>query len=301
MNHKILFRAVATGGLTLFLVSCQSNGWKTAEGNPTFSEGENPCPAGMKWIPVRGMSDEFNGSKVNLKKWQVDPIGNSFTWEGRPPGLFLADNVSVEDGDLRVKVGVLDEPYTGVEGTYTYSGGIVRSIMPGQAGWYYECRMKANATEMSSTFWMLTIGGPDEALELDIQECVGRTTELTKKWARNWDRIYHSNAIHWRYFSEPKETKTQGWIGLDEKNADRYFVYGAWWKSPQEIRFYLDGKYMYSLNPETQWDWPAYLHMAIETYDWNPIPEDGGMVASGTEEERTTKYDWIRTWKLVNK
>jgi hypothetical protein len=301
MKHKWYLKTAVNGGsmlLMLFLVSCQS-GVSDVATYPAFIEGEDPCPAGMKWAPVIELSDEFNGKRVDLKKWQVEPVGNSFTWEGRPPGLFQAENISVKDGDLCVIVGVLDEPYEGVEGTYTYSGGIVRSIMPGQVGWYYECRMKANATEMSSTFWMLTIGGPDEALELDIQECVGRTTEKTQKWARNWDQIFHSNAIHWRYFSEPREVKQQGWKELEEKNCSRYFVYGAWWKSPEEIRFYLDGQYRYSIHPETHWDWPAYLHMAIETYDWNPIPDDGGLVASGTQEERTTKYDWIRTWKLV--
>lgn len=299
MNPQEILKTTAIGGCILALVSCQSLTANNLPEAPTFIEGENPCPAGMKWSPVNGMSDEFNGSRVNLKKWQVEPIGNSFTWEGRPPGLFKADNIWVEDGNLRVKVGVLDEPYTGVEGEYTYGGGIVRSIMPGQVGWYYETRMKANETEMSSTFWLLTIGGPDEAQELDIQECVGRTTDLTKKWAKNWDQIFHSNAIHWRYFSEPKETKTQGYKYLEEKNHSRYFVYGAWWKSPDEIRFYLDGEYCYSINPESQWDWPAYLHLAIETYDWNPIPEDGSLVASGTLDQRTTKYDWIRTWKPV--
>ncbi len=43
---------------------------------------------------------------------------------------------------------------------------------------------------------------------------------------------------------------------------------------------------------------PAYIQMAIETYDWNPIPDDGGLVEHGTREERTTQYDWVRTWKL---
>ena len=56
---------------------------------------------------------------------------------------------------------------------------------------------------------------------------------------------------------------------------------------------------MYSLRPEKAWNAPSYLHMAIEKYDWNPIPEDGGMVADGSQKERTTRYDWIRTWKLV--
>lgn len=300
MAGRVFFKAISCGSfVVLFSASCQFAAPNAAVETPTFACGENPCPEGMRWAPVDAMSDEFDGRRVNLKKWQVDPVGNSFTWVGRPPGLFQAENISLADGNLCVKVDVLDEPVFGEEGKYTYSGGIVRSVMPGQAGWYYECRMKANATEMSSTFWMLTIGGPDEALELDIQECVGKITEQTHKWARNWDQIYHSNAIHWRYFSEPNEVKQQGFKSIEEKNCSRYFVYGAWWKSPDEIRFYLDGKYMYSIHPETKWDWPAYLHMAIETYDWNPIPDDGGRVASGTEEERTTKYDWVRTWKLI--
>ncbi len=268
------------------------------EKGPMFVEGGDPRPEGKKWVAVEQLSDEFSGEKIDLKKWQVEPVGNSFTWIGRPPGLFKAENISVKEGNLCVKVDVLDEPFFGEEGKYTYSGGIVRSLAAGQPGWYYECRMKANATEMSSTFWLLTIGGPDEAQELDIQECVGKTSELTQNWGRGFTNMLHSSAIHWRYFSEPKETKVNGWKSLEEKNSSRYFVYGCWWKSPEELRFYLDGNYMYSITPPSKWDWPAYLHMAIETYDWNPVPEDGGMVASGTEEERTTKYDWVRTWKL---
>ncbi|MEM0964565.1 MAG: glycosyl hydrolase [Verrucomicrobiota bacterium] len=267
---------------------------------PTFMEGEDPRPDGLNWVPVEKMSDEFNGKAVDLRKWQIEPNENSFTWIGRPPGLFQAKNVSVSEGSLQVEVGVLDEPWEGEEGLYTYYGGIVRSITPGDVGYYFECRMKANATEMSSTFWLLTEGGYDEALELDIQECVGRVTPLTRGWARNWDRVFHSNTIHWRYFSEPRRVQKSNYVQLDEKNSSRYFVYGAWWKSDEEIQFFLDGVYQYSIRPDSTWDIPAYLHMAIETYDWNPVPEDGGMVASGTKEERTTKYDWIRTWKLVN-
>ena len=59
-----------------------------------------------------------------------------------------------------------------------------------------------------------------------------------------------------------------------------------------------DGKYAYSIHPEIAWDVPAHIQMAIETYDWNPIPDDGGLVEHGTREERTTQYDWVRTWKL---
>lgn len=75
-------------------------------------------------------------------------------------------------------------------------------------------------------------------------------------------------------------------------------MYGAWWKSVDEIQFFLNGKYAYSIHPEIAWDVPAYIQMAIETYDWNPIPDDGGLVEHGTRDERTTQYDWVRTWKL---
>ena len=43
-----------------------------------------------------------------------------------------------------------------------------------------------------------------------------------------------------------------------------------------------------------------FLHFSIESYDWNPIPKDGGKVASGTKEDRTALIDYIRTSKLVD-
>lgn len=134
--------------------------------------------------------------------------------------------------------------------------------------------------------------------KLDIQECVGRTIEKTENWAQDWDEIFHSNAIHKKSKTNPKTVHLSGRIKTPTKNWERFYVYGAWWKSPREIRFYLDGKYAYSIEPQSDWDAPSYMIMAIETYDWNPLPDNGGLVESGTEEQRTTRYDWVRTWKL---
>jgi hypothetical protein len=55
------------------------------------------------------------------------------------------------------------------------------------------------------------------------------------------------------------------------------------------------------LKPDVDWDMEAFIQMAIEKYDWNPLPEGGGLVHTGTWEERTTKYDWVRVWKLEDK
>ncbi|MEM1026945.1 MAG: glycosyl hydrolase [Planctomycetota bacterium] len=274
-----------------------------AVAQPTFLPGEDPRPDGTAWKPVELLSDEFEADTVDLHKWQIEPKAGPWVWIGRPPGLFKADNVSIVDGKLSVTVGTLDEPVTVNGNEFTYQGGIVRAHHAGHVGWYYECKMKANATEMSSTFWLMTTRRRDEAakikkLELDIQECVGRITESTAPWAHNWDRIFHANAIHRKNEYKPEPERVQGAVETPTPNHEHFYVYGAWWKSPEEILFFLDGEHVFSLEPTIAWDVPAYLHMAIETYDWNPVPEDGGMVAAGNWEERTTQYEWVRTWKL---
>ncbi|MEM6967661.1 MAG: glycosyl hydrolase [Bacteroidota bacterium] len=271
---------------------------KAAQAQPTFKKGQDPKPENTKWVKVENMSDEFKGSELDATKWQKEPVGNDWTWIGRPPALFKAENVKIKDGKMQVTVGKLDDTVRVDNKTFTHQGAIVRSIHPGQVGWYFECKMKANKTVMSSTFWLMTKYNCEKKEELDIQECVGRTTEKTDDWAKEWDHIFHSNAIHRKTECHPESERDEDFVLLKKKNHQRYYVYGAWWKSPEEILFFLNGKYQYTLNPTVTWDVPAYLQMAIETYYWNPIPEDGGLVEHGSKSDRTTKYKWIRTWKL---
>ncbi len=270
----------------------------TAQSTPYFLKGQDPKPLEKKWVQVKNMSDEFKGNKLDSKKWQDNPIGNGWMWDGRAPGLFRAENVVIKDGKMNVTVSKLDKPITKKGKTFTHQGAIVRSLHAGKVGWYFETRMKANATVMSSTFWLMTKYDCEKKEELDIQECVGRLTEKTHTWAKKWDQIFHSNAIHRKTNCHPESERDQKMVYTPTKNHERFYVYGAWWKSPTEILCFLDGEYKYTLNPTVEWDMPAFLQMAIETYDWNPLPDDGGLVESGTWEQRTTQYDWIRTWKL---
>jgi len=199
-----------------------------------------------------------------------------------------------------------DEPKTVNGKTFTHGGAIVRSKATARQGQFYECRMKANKTIMSSTFWISfkqnCNTGPVRKLELDIQECVGRTHSNTATWAENWDNIYASNT--WRH-DRACDTEVTGAIQapaktiLEEKNNSRYFVYGCWWKSPTEILFYLDGELSHSItNPPADFDLEGHITMAIETYDWNPVDEAGSIFETASFDDLTTKYDWIRTWKL---
>jgi hypothetical protein len=282
---------------TILLLSLTAH---LAHGQPTFAPGQDPKPTDMVWQKVEQLSDEFEGTALDHGKWQDEPVGNGWKWDGRPPGLFKPSNVTVKDGKMRVTVSKLDEPVTRDGDTFTHQGAIVRSRYPGRMGWYFECKMRANATVMSSTFWLMTKGNTRKKLECDIQECVGRTTDETEEWAKDWDQIFHSNAIHRTNRYNANRVQLQRHVATPTKNHERYYVYGAWWKSSEEIRFYLDGSYAYSIHPKVAWDVPAHIQMAVETYDWNPIPEDGGLVERGTREQRTTQYEWVRTWKLVD-
>lgn len=264
----------------------------------------DPTPDGKKWTKATELSDEFDGTNFDDSKWHRDPASDPFRWYGRPPALFEADNVSVNDGILNITVEKFDSPKTVNNTSWTHGGAILRSKAMAKPGYYYECKMQANKTVMSSTFWIAfpqnCNSGPIRKLELDIQECVGRTHSGTQAWASGWDAIYHSNTWRHNRTCDTGASETQnspGKINLDEKNHSRYFVYGCWWKSPTEILFYLDGKYTYTITPTTDFDLEGHITMAIETYDWNPIDENN-IFETGSVDDRTTKYDWVRTWKL---
>ncbi|MGA9637520.1 MAG: hypothetical protein WBQ70_03380 [Flavobacterium sp.] len=155
---------------------------------------------------------------------------------------------------------------------------------------------------MSSTFWMMTEENAcPKRLELDIQECVGELTPGADTWvvSGKWDQIFHSNAFHRTSCVNTVETRKQGSVLTDVKNWSEYMVYGFWWKSETELLFYLNGKLVYKItDPTTTFDIPMYYNLAVETYDWNPPHADGKGMEKFTKEERSTQYEWIRTWKL---
>ena len=135
-----------------------------AQTGPFFVAGEAPQIASQSWESVALMSDEFDGSELDTKKWSAEPNMKGFGWIGRPPGLFQSKNVSLGDGKMNVTVGKLDASKVVNGKEFKYYGAIVRSVEQGQVGWFYECRMKANATEMSSTFWLMTPRGSEKAV-----------------------------------------------------------------------------------------------------------------------------------------
>lgn len=265
---------------------------------PTFLIGEDPKPANKQWVKVENISDEFDDTVLDESKWENT---NPNRWIGRPPGIFKKDVVSLKDGELRMTNYQLDEPEIVNGNTFTHAGGNIYSRNAGQVGYYYECRMKSSKTFMSSTFWLINTRGEGSGCdrrvtELDIQECVGQVTN-TQNWAQSFDQSIHSNTHSRNTTCESTPIGSSGDNSPTvEKVWEDYHVYGCWWKSPREVEFYLDGKKVYTVSPVADFDLPMYLRLVSETYDWNPAPSDGGM--TGTEADRTTAYDWVRSWKL---
>ena len=79
--------------ICVFAISAISSAQKA----PTFEKGNDPRPKDKKWKLVKNQSDEFKGSSLNKSKWVT---GGG--WIGRPPGLFMQDNIKVEDGSLKI-------------------------------------------------------------------------------------------------------------------------------------------------------------------------------------------------------
>ncbi len=288
--------------LTTAAALCLSASFAATPSSPTFQKDQDPLKEG-KWSLVDKVSDEFNGKKLDPKKWTADPQANGWGWLGRVPQLFDPKAVSVKDGSMQILVGKYPEPvvkssYTRTD-TYKYHGGIVRSLeADGLMGYYYECRLKMGKTEMGGGFWLnVHPKVKPQRHEIDIVECVGCISPHMNDWQRKtkWDRVMHSNAINTT--GKPKN-KDANYVNLPTKNSDDFHVYGAWWKSPKEILCYLDGKHVYTLVPPVDFSLPSFVQFSIEMYDWNRIPDDGGMVASLPEEDRIYRYDWVRVWKV---
>ncbi|WP_109831799.1 LamG domain-containing protein [Reichenbachiella versicolor] len=261
-----------------------------------------PEIAGKKWKIVKELSDEFKGKKIDESKWNIDPLKHpNLNWLGREPAIFKRESFGIKDGYLTIEAGKLPESVkienNGRSYDYKYHGGILRSWVTSSIGHYYECRMKMNKTEMGGGFWLCHRGECGDKTEIDITESVGVLTEETHKWAHRWDQIMHSNSIH-RKTACNDEKRDSGATYPSTKNHEKFYVYGFYWKSATELLFYLDGEYQYTLTPPIPFDNDLYVQFSIEAYNWNPIPKEGSMVATGTLEERTTLVDYIRVYKL---
>ncbi|MEO0471923.1 MAG: family 16 glycosylhydrolase, partial [Bacteroidota bacterium] len=277
-----------------------------AQSQPTFNPGQDPKPAGKKWQKIENMSDEFSGSSLNTTKWDdQDP-----QWKGRAPALFSVNAISVGGGDLKI---VADDNLTQQELNqnpgFTHQGGLVRSINKATYG-YYETRMKANRTCLSSTFWLFNkrnefTGCDERTTELDVTENIGVDAypEQNRNWVDQNIRSINSNTHSRDVVGNPGCGIPTGQNGnkspIGEEAWQDYHVYGVWWKNKSELYFFLDGQQVFQITPPADFDLGMYLRRVVESYDWNK-PRAGFDNMNLPLDQRTTYYDWTRSWELVD-
>jgi len=275
-------------------------------------------PAGLKWAVNPDFTDEFEGDRLGAGKW----YDKSPYWKnGRPPATFKAYNVGVEAGYLRIKNTRLNptEGNDGKPGTkYSYAGGAVASKSDQAWYGYYEVRMKASRTPMSSTFWLKnlpkTVQYVDEKgklfteyhrQELDIIETMGTPTRFPK-----WNRQFNANTHYGlRVQGSGSPPQLDGPGPKDKRaaiapSADDYHTYGLWWVDSRTLHFYYDREYLFTIHPPTKYNpqpfaRPMYMHMVTETYSWeSSLPTDEML---NDDTKNSTYYDWVRSYVLVRK
>ncbi len=282
-------------------------------------------PLGQRWVLNDTFSDEFNGTTLNEDKW----FDNHPTWRGRAPGLFLSENVKVADGYLQLSGSVMAEPKSIKESTFDIGCAAVVSKSEEAHFGYYESRVKANKTSLSTTFWLsrggthTVVGNQPEWLqdsegngtfgqELDICETIGRNGTEADGWkaaSNAFCTSMNSNVHCW--YKEPKSGKKEDIVikkipslkpQSGEILSDDFNVYGCWWRDKESAEFYLNNISGGEQKFVTKSGQPFYipkqmgLNMVVETYSWIPRPEDSDLLDS---DKNTSYYDWVRHYVLI--
>jgi len=168
---------------------------------------------------------------------------------------------------------------------------------------------------MSSTFWLINkrnefTGCDYRTTELDVTENVGvNSGNLNRDWVNqniiSLNANTHSRGVQGNPGCGIPEFFRGDKAPIGEPAYASYHVYGVYWKSATELFFFLDGQQVFQVVPPADFDLDMYLRMVVETYDWNPV---NATISNGqrrdkmdeSEANRTTYYDWTRSWKLVD-
>jgi beta-glucanase (GH16 family) len=227
------------------------------------------------WTPDASMSDEFNGTELDVRRWKSSIEG----WPGRPPALFVDHNVTVAGGALHITMRkeVVDKQYAN-HGYHDYTTGAVQSSKSMLYG-YFEVRARAMNSAGSSGFWLL---GKDQKNwnEIDVAEMGGRPPAYPRQ-------VFMSVHVFQKDDVKVKQNVTAATM-LDADVAEGFHVYGLDW-SASSVDIYIDGRLRRHL-PNTSWHTPATLILDAETQaDWWGMPLDDDLPS-------VFAIDYVRAW-----
>ncbi len=229
------------------------------------------------WKFLKKCSDEFNGEKVNTRKWYP----NNPKWKGRPPTYFHGSNVRLENGELVIRVNQHGEERLPEE--FTHTTGFIKSKEQFLYG-YFEAEAKLMNAPWVSGFWMTNVG-KDWWTEIDICENAPGIAYNVNDLNSNLHvfKTPKDKGDVKKHFARPKK-----YYMPEELQAD-YHVWGLEWTA-EYIRFYIDG-ILFREAENTHWHQPLEVNFNCESNKWfGALPDDNRL-----DGEFHVKY--FRAWK----
>ena len=242
-----------------------------------------PAPEHFHWRPVAGLTDEFDGGKLDPEKWHP---GITY-WKGREPSRFAPENVSVAGGMLRLRSTSLVRKLAEVKDPQKdvwVASAAVSSLKPIAFHGYYEARIKASRLSMTSSFWF-----QGKYSEIDVVEQLG-APKINPE-----DRHFMLMNTHAFGDGWDKDKATPARWRMPSAAADGFHTYGVWWKDERTIWFYHNGVKVAEVRPGCDFAEPMFLFFDTEVFTWSGLPD----IESLDDSARNTMLvDWVRAWKL---
>ncbi len=261
------------------------------------------------WQFVTGQSDEFSGSIVDQRKWNIDPEDFG-VWSWEP------ENVNQENGSLHLTIRQKTHNRGGQE--LDYVSGMAKNEKTITYG-YFEAKIKGCSRYPGAcpAFWLYSRGpnnrytardGETVAYsEIDIIELQQSEYDFeTKKHfpVTHIDCNLHATLIrngkrHWlRPHSNPEMCKTAYDAPWDPR--DDFHVYAVL-NTPEEIVWYIDGKEV-GRKPNLYWHLPMHLTLSLGLRHPFVKYQDGRMVAvpeakTGEGFPTSMEVDYVRVWQ----
>lgn len=270
------------------LWGCEQEKGETLPYNPNdtiVTSDEQPMLYG-KWEKIDLLSDEFDGSTLDVTKW----LNDHPYWTGRMPSQFNKDNVSVGGGYLKINTTLADPAHEGSSTKHWIWTGCVTSKSEMCYYGYYEARLKACNLSMSNAFWLQS---QKDIIEIDVTESIGNSKLVPKDSKTMNINTHDTRNGGWE---NDIETRIQVELPDGKKSSDDFFVYGVLWE-PTRIVFYLNNKKVGEVNPKL-FDKKMFLFFDVEAFAWQGFPSvadlQNGML------DKTMYVDYVRSYKRTD-
>ena len=255
-------------------------------------------PKGKRWVFDPDMSDEFDDDCVDRRKWEI----NNKNWNGRQPGWFKDENVSVFQGKgtnslyLRTQ----EEKHTPANlrkyGYENFSTAFVRTNKVRKYG-YFEIVCRLMDSRVSSAFWF---SNPKRNLwtELDVFEYSTSNTKrfLPKKGQNTHYRQVFATNCHIHRHPDRRLVKYNSpkWYDLRFDLSSKRIKVGFNWQE-DKIQWYFNGVLV---REEENKHFHQALHLQLdsETFpSWFGVPDHG---PGNNNLPNHFRIMYVRSWYL---